>query len=56
MCSFARRDTMERGLDEIRFHIDQQTRKNLRAGMTPDEARRQAFVGSGMERVRRRAG
>ena len=35
----------ERGLDqEIRFHIDQQTDKNLRAGMTPDEARRRAFV------------
>ena len=35
----------ERGLDEeIRFHIDQQTEKNRRAGMTADEARRQAFV------------
>ena len=35
----------ERGLDdEIRFHIDQQTEKNRRAGMTPGEARRQAFV------------
>jgi hypothetical protein len=54
MCSFARRDAMERGLDEeIRFHIDQQTEKNLRAGMTPDEARRQASVTfGGMERVK----
>jgi putative ABC transport system permease protein len=57
MCSFARRDTMERGLDEeIRFHIDQQTEKNLRAGMTPDVARRQAFVKfGGMERVKESA-
>ena len=44
----------ERGLDEeIRFHIDQQTEKNLRAGMTPDEARRQAFVKfGGVEHVK----
>jgi putative ABC transport system permease protein len=57
MCSFARRDAMERGLDEeIRFHIEQQTDKNLRAGMTPDEARRQAFLMfGGMERVKENA-
>jgi hypothetical protein len=57
ICSFAQRDGMERGLDEeIRFHIDQQTGKNLRAGMTPDEARRQAFVKfGGMERVKESA-
>ncbi len=37
-----RRD-LEDGLDEeLRFHIEQQTAKNLRAGMPPDEARRQA--------------
>src|SRR5262245_48155913 len=38
-------DALERGLDEeIRFHIEQQTDKNLRAGMTPDQARRQAYI------------
>jgi putative ABC transport system permease protein len=43
--SLVGRATPESGLDEeIRFHIDQQTEKNLRAGMTPVEARRQAFV------------
>jgi predicted permease len=43
--SIAGRDRLERGLDEeIRFHLDQQTEKNLRAGLTPDEARRQALV------------
>jgi predicted permease len=35
----------ERGLDEeIRFHIDQQTAKNLAAGMGAGEARRHAYV------------
>ena len=35
----------ERGLDEeIRFHIDQQAAKNLAAGMTPEEARRHAYL------------
>jgi putative ABC transport system permease protein len=35
----------ERGLDEeIRFHIDQQTEKHVRAGLTAAEARRLAFV------------
>ncbi len=35
----------ERGLDEeIRFHIDQQTAKNLAAGMTPEDARRHAYL------------
>jgi putative ABC transport system permease protein len=43
--SLARRGDLERGLDEeIRFHIDQQTEKNLRAGLSPEEARRQALV------------
>ena len=38
-------DAIESGLDEeIRFHIDQQTEKNVRAGMSPDEARRQALI------------
>ena len=40
-----RRDDLEGGLDEeIRFHIEQQTEKNRRAGMTPGEARRQALI------------
>ena len=43
--SHARRDALERGLDEeIRFHIEQQEKKNLRAGMSPDDARRLALV------------
>ena len=41
--SIARRRSLERGLDEeIRFHLDQQTEKHRRAGMSPNEARRQA--------------
>ncbi|MPY89197.1 MAG: hypothetical protein GEU99_14890 [Luteitalea sp.] len=52
--SIGRRHEMESGLDEeIRFHIDQQIEKNLRAGMSLDEARRQASVKfGGMERVK----
>src|SRR5258708_9266369 len=54
VCVLVHRDAMERGLDEeIRFHIDQQTEKNVRDRMTPDEARRQAFVTfGGIERVK----
>ncbi len=48
--SLIRWNALERGLDEeIRFHIDQQAEKNLRAGMTPGEARRRAFVQFGGE-------
>ncbi len=49
-----RRDALERGLDEeIRFHLDHQTEKNRRTGMSPDEARRQAFVRfGGLERTK----
>jgi predicted permease len=52
--SIGRRHALESGLDEeIRFHIDQQTEKNRRAGMAPDEARRQAFLKfGGLERVK----
>jgi putative ABC transport system permease protein len=52
--SIGRRDTLERGLDEeIRFHLDHQTEKNRRAGMTPDEARRQALIKfGGVQRAR----
>ena len=43
--SLGRRNELETGLDEeIRFHIDRQTEKNLRAGMTSGEARRQALI------------
>jgi len=43
--SLGRASTLESGLDEeIRFHIDQQTEKNLRAGMSLNEARRQALI------------
>jgi len=46
--SLARRRSIERGLDdEIRFHVDQQIEKHQRAGMPPDEARRQALVSFG---------
>ena len=49
-----RRDVLESGLDEeIRFHLDHQTEKNRRAGMSPDEARREAFVRfGGLDRAR----
>src|SRR5205814_9074186 len=37
------RDPMDDRLDEeVRFHIDMQTERNIRMGMTPDDARRQA--------------
>jgi putative ABC transport system permease protein len=55
--SMFRRSRLEDGLsDEIRFHLDQQTEKNIRAGLDPVEARRQAFVRfGGVERVKEQA-
>ena len=52
--SVARRGRIEDGLnEEMRFHLDQQTEKNLRTGMTPAEARRQALIRfGGLERVK----
>ena len=52
--SLRRVDALERGLDEeIRFHIERQMDKNVRAGMTPDEARRHAYIRfGGVERVK----
>lgn len=52
--AMAARDALERGLDEeIRFHLDQQVEKNLRAGMAPEEARRRALARfGGVEQVR----
>src|ERR687892_388051 len=55
--SIRRRHALESGLDEeIRFHIDQQTEKHRRSGLSPDEARRQALLKfGGVERVRESA-
>jgi putative ABC transport system permease protein len=54
LLSVVRRDAIEDGLnEEMRFHIDQQTEKNIRRGMTPVEARRQALVRfGGVERLK----
>ena len=39
------RDEMDDRLDEeVRFHIEMQTERNVRMGMTPEEARRQALL------------
>jgi predicted permease len=43
-----RKDAVERELDEeLAFHLEMETRKNLRAGMTPEQARRQARLAFG---------
>jgi macrolide transport system ATP-binding/permease protein len=48
-----RRELEARLDDEIQFHVEQQTRKNLRDGMAPAEARRQALIRfGGVEQVR----
>ncbi len=39
--------------EEVRFHLDQQIEANIRAGMSPAEARRQAAIAfGGVERAR----
>ncbi|MFY9853968.1 MAG: permease prefix domain 1-containing protein, partial [Terracidiphilus sp.] len=39
--------------EEVRFHLDQQTEANIRAGMSQEEARRQAAIAfGGVERTR----
>src|SRR5216683_4864540 len=44
----AARNRVERELDaELRFHIDQQTDENLRAGMSPEAARLAALRATG---------
>jgi putative ABC transport system permease protein len=55
--TIVRRDAVERDMDdEIRFHLDQQTEKNQRAGMDAREARRQAMLRFGaVERAREEA-
>ena len=54
--SLVRRQELEDRLDdEIRFHVEQQIEKNRRAGMVPDEARRQALIRfGGVEQMRER--
>ncbi len=43
--TLGRSTDMERRMgDEVRFHLEQQTEKNIRAGMAPDEARRAALL------------
>ena len=43
-----RRDDVERELDEeLAFHLEMETQKHLRAGMTPETARRQARLDFG---------
>jgi hypothetical protein len=45
----------DRLAEEIRFHVEQQTEKNLRAGMSPEEARRQALIQfGGVQQTRER--
>lgn len=49
--SIFRREEVERELDEeLRFHLDMQTVANVRAGMSPEEARRQAVPSTGLNR------
>ena len=50
--AIARRDTAERELDdELRFHLEMETERNVRLGMSPGEARRHALlVFGGVER------
>lgn len=49
-----RKDTVERELDEeLAYHLEMETQKNLGAGMSPEEARRQARVAfDGVERYK----
>src|SRR5262245_37714794 len=49
-----RKDAMESDLDrEMELHIELETEKNVRAGMTPEEARRQAHISfGGVERYK----
>ena len=50
---FRRRELDERIDDELRFHIEMQTEENIRRGMSPSEARRQARIEcGGVEQVK----
>src|SRR5687768_9084432 len=52
-----RRTRVEHALDEeIRFHLEQQTAKNIRDGMSPEAARRAALLRfGGVEQVKEAA-
>ena len=52
-----RRAAQEREMDEeMRFHVDMQTAKNVRLGLSPEEARRRALVSfGGAERFKEEA-
>ena len=50
---FRRRELDERIDEELRFHIEMQTEENIRQGMSPSEARRQARIEcGGVEQVK----
>jgi len=50
------RDAAERELDqELQFHLDQETEKYIRAGMSPDRARRKALLAFGPMQVTKEA-
>src|SRR5215831_4323082 len=50
---FRRKRLDDRLGEEIRFHVEQQTEANRRAGLSADEARRQALIQfGGVERTR----
>ena len=53
-----KRKQQERDLDdELRFHLEQQVEANLAAGMSPDEARRQAMIAfGGVQQTRENVG
>jgi hypothetical protein len=43
--TLVRRDAVERELEEeLAFHLEMETQKNLRVGMSPEEARRQTSI------------
>lgn len=52
--SLFRKERVERELDEeLRFHLEMETEKNIREGMTPEEARRRALLAfGGVERFK----
>ncbi len=48
LAALVRRDGLERDLDrEMRFHLDMEIEANVRRGLSPDEARRQALLAFG---------
>ena len=44
---FSKRNVEQEMDDEIRMHLDLETERNVRAGMSPEEARRQAMLAFG---------